>query len=336
MGAALSCFGFKLDWNIPHKTFATYFMKSAVCTLFGGQYHHYGLGALANSLFVHGFRGTIFAGYDGPLPPWVKNLEKGDGYDDFKAADGLMIRFIPLQPKIHFACYKPDFMLQVWEKHCPEVKSLFYFDPDITISCNWKFFEEWVEAGVALCHNVGPGFPCNHPFRYTWRKFMEKENLPNRRELDEYFNSGFIGVKASDCNYIKTWAGIIEKLNAAGLIDSSKFSADPICGRGAYFANDQDALNIAAMASPFPISSIGQEAMGFAYGGSLNVMLHAIGSPKPWAKSYIRSAFKGRGPSSAEKAYWDFTKKPISTYSPIQRLLKKSDLLCGKILGRYL
>jgi hypothetical protein len=312
-------------------------MKSAVCTLFGGLYHHYGVGALANSLFAHEFRGTIFAGYDGPLPPWAKNLQKGDGYDDFLAADGLVIRFIPLQPKVHFACYKPDFLLQVWEKHCPEAKSLFYFDPDITISRDWSFFEEWVEAGVALCHNTGGWCTKSHPFRYKWRQFMKKENLACRNDLDEYFNSGFVGVKTSDSDFIKTWAEIITKLNTAGFIDASKFSTvSTQKGMNAFFANDQDALNITAMSSTISISSIGEEAMGFADGGIGNLMLHALGSPKPWAKNYTKSGLKGRGPTWADKAYWSFIDTPISLYSPARRLFKKADFLCGKILGRYL
>src|ERR1700684_3298942 len=84
-------------------------MTSAICTLFGGHYH-YGLGVLANSLYAHGYRGTIFAGYDGPLPPWAKNLDEKDGCSDFKVADGLTIRFIELPAKVNHVYYKPDFM----------------------------------------------------------------------------------------------------------------------------------------------------------------------------------------------------------------------------------
>src|SRR5579859_5393257 len=111
-------------------------MTSAICTLFEGNYH-FGLGALANSLYSNGFRGTIYCGYRGPLPPWITDGIKAAGFTEFTPADGLTLRFIPLTTNVHLTNYKPDFMLKIWQEHCPKVKGLFYFDPDITIKCRW-------------------------------------------------------------------------------------------------------------------------------------------------------------------------------------------------------
>jgi hypothetical protein len=96
-------------------------MNSAVCTLFEGDYH-YGVGALANSLYACGFRGKIYAGYRGPLPPWVAAPKELNGFTEFHEVEGLTLCFIPLTTNIHFANYKPDFMLEVWEKYCPEAE----------------------------------------------------------------------------------------------------------------------------------------------------------------------------------------------------------------------
>ena len=147
-------------------------MNSAVCTLFEGNYH-YGVGALANSLYAQGFRGTIYAGYRGPLPPWVNGSKTTDGCTDFSPVEGLVLRFIPLSTKAHLTNFKPDFMLSLWQKQCPQAESIFYFDPDIVVICSWPFFERWVQAGVALCADINPSMPKNHPLRHAWNQFYQ-------------------------------------------------------------------------------------------------------------------------------------------------------------------
>jgi hypothetical protein len=67
-----------------------------ICTLFDGDYH-YGLGALVNSLYAHGYRGAIWAGHRGELPPWARPARTEDGNAVFEPETGCKICFVPLE-----------------------------------------------------------------------------------------------------------------------------------------------------------------------------------------------------------------------------------------------
>src|SRR6266487_315420 len=105
-------------------------MNAAVCTLFEREYH-YGLGGLANSLFHHGYRGVIWAGYRGTLPPWAFPVRDAGAFQEYRLTDDFRIRFVTLATKLHLTNYKADFILEVFERHDPSLQALFYFDPDI-------------------------------------------------------------------------------------------------------------------------------------------------------------------------------------------------------------
>src|SRR4030095_13452291 len=174
-------------------------MTTAVCTLFEGDFH-YGVGAIANSLHARGYRGKIYAGYRGKLPRWV-NVAHSEGLHEYSPAEGLTLRFVPISADVHLGNYKPHFMLNLWEE-CPEVDALYYFDPDILVKCRWSFFEEWIEAGIALCMDVNPCMPSNHPTRFRWKQFCQKHGLPVVRDLDTYFNSGFLGLSPQHFGFV--------------------------------------------------------------------------------------------------------------------------------------
>lgn len=99
-------------------------MKSSVCTLFEGDYH-LGAAALVNSLHASGFRGQMFCGLRGPLPPWA------GGADRLVLAEGLEVFFLPQATDIHFTNHKPAFLLDLWDGPAAGAESLFYFVPDI-------------------------------------------------------------------------------------------------------------------------------------------------------------------------------------------------------------
>ncbi len=305
-------------------------MNSAVCTLFEGDYY-YGVGALVNSLYKHGFRGVIWAGYRGALPPWVKNIQQYTHYQEFEVAEGCCIRFIAVSTRAHLTNYKPAFMLDLWGNYCPDADELFYFDPDIVVKCRWSFFMEWAYRGVALCQEVSNQYwPVDHPIRLMLRDFAEANGFTCYRSSSQYFNGGFIGVHKKFRSFLELWVELIQKAQDEGG-NVQEFNLGDITKL--FNSLDQDTLYLASTISEYPLSTLGSEGMDFVSGGF--TMSHAVGSAKPWRKHMLREAVVGNAPTSADKGYWQHTKVPISLYSASMRIFKIVDLRCGAGLGRF-
>jgi len=308
---------------------------SAVCTLFEGHYH-YGLGALTNSLYHHGYRGVIWAGYRGQLPPWAKLLKEHKTYQEYLVTEDLCIRFIHLKTDYHLTNYKPKLMLNLWEQFCPEAQFIFYFDPDITIKCRWSYFEEWAAYGVALCEDVISPILDTHPLRLAWQKYYKPHGYNLQNTTNIYVNGGFIGITRDKVSFLKDWEQIQELMTKeVGSLAYANASKDNDIARNRsfpFYKTDQDALNITVMNTEYSVSLIGKEGMDFKYGGF--TMSHALGSPKPWKKPMALMALKGKPPNLADKEYWKYTQFPIKLYPKSILLAKKSDLVLGKSLGR--
>ncbi len=308
-------------------------MTTAICTLFEKDYHM-GLGAWANSLYAHGYRGTIYAGCRGPLPPWLREQPDANGFTEFVPAEGLTLRFIPLTTKLHLTNYKPDFMREVWEKHCSQSEALFYFDPDIVILCRWAFFEEWIEAGVAVCQDVNGWMPDNHPIRHGWRKQLQPGGLVFRNTLETYFNGGFVGLRTEDRSFLEDWQRVQTLMQNCGV----DFDVIGFGDRTYPFTcRDQDALNITCMVTARKISPMGQDGMDFQPGGGGYVMSHAAGGTKPWRKNMLANLItKGSGPSRADKGFYAFVQHPIRVFTGGAYLWRKFDLMLASAIGRFI
>jgi hypothetical protein len=303
--------------------------EQVVCTLFEGHYH-FGLGALVNSILNGGFSGLVWAGYRGELPPWTTQLRSiGPGL--FELPNGAQLGFEKLSPGVHFANYKPDFMLHLIRNGTAR-KQLWYVDPDITVRCSWKFFERWAEFGVSLCSDITNGsMPVRHPLRCMWVEVARKAGWgepvsPQAR----YFNSGFVGLGVANASFLRRWKDAIGLVEQSGT-DLNAFM--PGSREDPFYAADQDALNLTAMYATEPISAIGPEGMGFVPGGF--TMYHSVGSPKPWKKPFLRSALSGVPPSNGDKHFLACARGPIQPYSAGELKRMRVSAALASLIGRF-
>ncbi len=311
--------------------------RSTICTLFEGNYH-YGVAALVNSLYSNGYRGDVFVGYKGKLPLWINRSANSfnERWPDAKIlhlTDDFRIHFLPLKTTWHLNNYKPDFMLDLKSKFPELVNGLFYFDPDIVIKYEWSFFENWINHGVALVHEiVSTSMPPTHPIRNEWENVIKKNNRVVQQSLYSGINGGFCGVSKNDFQFLRIWSDVIHNAIQCYNVDPEKF-AQPKHKYLFHFI-DQDALNIAAMCYERSISEMGPDAMDFVKSGWI-AMSHAVGSPKPWDKNYFLSALDGFPPTRADKAYWLYVNGLIKLHSNTYIKFKRFCILCTAFIGRF-
>ncbi len=304
-------------------------MTSVVVTLFEGD-HHLGAAALINSLCAAGFAGIVICGYRGPVPSWAGAAAR---------IEGVEVRFVALETKVHLTNYKADFLLRVWTSLVPDAGRLFYLDPDIVLKVRWSFFEEWTGYGAALVEDVNSPLPETHPRRAAWRRCLEKRGRRVRRETSLYVNGGFIGLAAAELGFLHEWRDAMTLVGEEiGGLERSMFSfADnrPDLASPAYpfSKTDQDALNIAVMSASEPISVMGGDAMDFRPGGW--TLSHALGPEKPWRKRYVRAALAGRAPTAPDRAFWAHAAGPLSVFSERVVATRRASLALAGLIGRF-
>ena len=315
-------------------------MKIAICTLFENDYHK-GVCVLVNSLVRHGFKGTVFAGFRGALPPWARGQARpvadGAGACDLEVAEDVRVRFLPIKTESHLTNYKPEFMLSLWRGAASECDALLYLDPDIVVNNGWSFFQDWLQCGVSLCEDVNSPVHESHPRRCGWRSFYGNHGIQLRPRVSVYVNGGAVGARKEDIPFIELWQQMtLLMADLIGGMATTRISrGQPFKSKG--FANcfdiaDQDSLNAAIEAYAGPISVLGQEAMGLKAGHAL--LPHAIGSRKPWKCSYVLSSLGGRPPRSVDKQFWKYADYPIRAVSGVEIAVKRLAIMLAAAVGR--
>lgn len=306
--------------------------KDHVCTLYDGDYY-LGVSALINSLVKNGFNGVVWVGYRTMLPLWLKNfeLEKDErGKDFITLSNNVQVFFLKVNTNYHLTNFKAHFLIDVLSLLNAPYNSIHYFDCDIVVRCDWGFYKKWCNYGVAACQEILMAyFPNNHPLRMMWKDYAKKWGYSIHKELDQYFNAGYVGFHHSYEGSLYIWRDLMEHMGSEG-VDLTRFSNKD---RLYEFYTDQDMLNVLLMITPDPISTIGPEGMGFSMGGF--VMAHAVGK-KPWNINYIWKALKGNEYRIADDQYWKNVNGEIKTFSNFYFRYKKIEILAGKVLSKII
>jgi len=321
-------------------------MGFVICTLFEGNYH-YGVAVLINSLYQKGYRGDVFAGYRGAIPPWAASAKENPSLQwknarTFEVETDLKLHFLPLETDYHLTNYKPDFMLGLWHGPAAKALGIFYFDPDIIVTRNWTLFEEWINCGVALSEDVNSPLSELHPRRVAWRRYFGNMDIQLQFKDQIYVNGGFIGLAKSDIDFLEFWKKIQEAMAPEiGGLNRSIFKAEDLkmleqSGGGPFMPflkTDQDALNATIEAGENKISYLGKEGMSF--GNGFHMMRHALGAPKPWDWSFFRQTLIGVPPRKVDIDYWKLAGFPIQAYKPGKINLKKLAIKLSLAVGRF-
>jgi len=305
-------------------------VETAIGTLFEGDFQ-LGLAALLNSLVHAGYSGTVWAGFRGSLPPWLDQLEKaGAGELEFRVGKNVQLVFLPVKTEIHLTNFKPHFMLDLLAGPARGCEYLWYFDPDIFLRARWSFFANWQRYGIALCQEiVDNNLPQDAPLRHEWAEIGSSIGLGNPRALNHYYNGGMVGLAATQARFLEVWRQLIERAAELGC-DLQTFM--PENREMPFHASDQDALNIAAMYSEFPLSTLGPQGMGFIPGDVK--MYHTVGL-KPWRGSFLLRALAGIPPSNGMKFFLTQVSSPIRAYSPLELAAKRMACSIAALIGRF-
>jgi hypothetical protein len=302
-------------------------MTAVACTVYEGDYH-LGVGALANSLHRQGYRGELWVGWRGQLPPWAKTV---DASGRLSVAADFAIRFVEIEPGPPVAQLKPVLMRRIFDELVPDAVQVFFFDSDALVIARWPFFKAWAQDAVALVTDAWfPRVPTHHPWRKAWRSLAEARSR-QVRGIECYHGSAFLGVPRVHRALVDAWCDLTALFQERDPQQGMRFKSgdrmtDPFHG------TDQDTLAAALMATDVPLCTSGPEAFGFTGFGC--VILHPIG-PKPWRISHLRDALHGRRPDLYANAFWRHVDAPITVMPPWQRAMRKLEWAIAHGINRF-
>lgn len=290
-------------------------MRPSVClTLYDGD-HVYGVGALANSLYRAGFRGTVFVGWRGRLPDWLPGERHAAGH--WLPAPGLGLVFVPLPDGIAANQLKPWLLVEALDRLAPDAERFFLFDADILVLAPFSYFEALVEGGPALVLDLWfPRVPVVHPWRRAWAELCRQCGFERLRDVEDTYQSAFVGLSRRHRALADAWWRLMGELHRrrpdiAGSFKPGTRTTDP------FHHTDQDMLAAAVMATDMPVCTLGPEAFGF--GGTPHTMLHPAGE-KPWRGSALWQLLRlGRRPDLYARYWVRHLDSPIEVYPRTRR-----------------
>jgi hypothetical protein len=290
------------------------------------------LAALLNSVVKHGtYVDRVIVGYRGPLPNWLPALNDTAKGKICTLNSGLTVEFIELKSDLHMVHEKPQWLKLVNEVFAPGADEYFFFDSDIIVLNRMPFFGEWVKQGVGLCEDINYDMSANHPVRKQWATYANENGLQVNKNLDRYYNSGFLAWSTSNSKFIDEWFKCFNILaEKVGDVKTYRLFKDRTY---TVLSANQDALNLAAMITNQPLSTIGPGAMGFHYG--TRIMAHPV-LEKPWDKNFLIDFFLGKPPRTGDLHFWQNVNgsqlKPVSAFKANYKIA-----LCKmlKFFGRF-
>ncbi|AEU36887.1 hypothetical protein [Granulicella mallensis] len=280
-----------------------------VCTLWEKD-HHKGVATLVNSLVRFGYRGRVWTGYKGDLPAWAAGgVTQADTYI-FSTGSGVEVVFVKVPTDLHFAQYKPTWMLRVLEEFEPDAQGVYYFDPDMFVVGAWTFFERWLTFGIAACEDVGYPFNPNHPLALGWRAYASQLGYTHWNEINAYFNSGLVGVSREMRSFLRLWDEVMNAIRRDfGAIEGMRTPART----DLFHRPGQDGFTLATYLTTHPVSWVGPDGMAFERGEWLTV--HAY-LRKPWRRKVLLDLLvSGEKPDRGARLYWELAGAPIQVES---------------------